>query len=135
VHERVEALTDLSQPRGVFWTDKLKVAVVAKFKDQVQQVHRFFNKCRAGLTMIWKTVFPLNPVPPTFLTLMSNFRNAARVRALVRSQLLAGAETMFAFILSQHPSLDLELIVNADANVRPYYHVIRHPASIIVDRL
>ncbi|KAM0873436.1 hypothetical protein ACQ4PT_038066 [Festuca glaucescens] len=39
VHERVEALTDLSQPHGAFWTNKLKAAVVAKFQDRVQQVH------------------------------------------------------------------------------------------------
>ncbi|KAK1600867.1 hypothetical protein QYE76_017954 [Lolium multiflorum] len=107
VHERVEVLTDLSQPHDVFWINKSKVAVVAKVQDRVQQVHRFFDKCRAGLTMIWKTMFPLNPAPPTLLTLMSNFRNAARVRALVRSQLLAGAEIAFAFVLAQHPSLDL----------------------------
>jgi hypothetical protein len=85
--------------------------------------------------MIWKTMFPLYPVPPTLLTLMLNFMNAARVQALVRSQLLAGAETTFAFVSAQHPSLDLELIVKADANVHPYYHVVRYPASIIVDKL
>jgi hypothetical protein len=135
VHERVEALTDLSQPHDVFWTNKSKAAVVAKFQDRVQQVHRFFDKCRARLTTIWKTMFPFNPAPPMLLTLMSNFRNAARVRSLVQSQLLAGAETTFAFVSAQHPSLDLELIVKADANVHPYYHVIRYPASIIVDKL
>jgi hypothetical protein len=60
--------------------------------------------------MIWKAMFPLNQVPPTLLALMSNFRNAERVRTLVRNQLLAGAETTLAFVLSQHPSLDLEAI-------------------------
>jgi hypothetical protein len=85
--------------------------------------------------MIWKTIFPLNPAPPTLLILMSNFMNAARVRALVRSQPLARAEIAFAFVLAQHPSLDLDLIVKANADVRPYYPVAMHPASIIVDRL
>jgi hypothetical protein len=101
----------------------------------MQQVHRFFDKCQAGLKMIWKTMFPLNPTPPTLLALMSNFRNAARVRTLVRSQLLAGAEIAFAFVLAQHPSLDLELVARADADVNPYLPVVRHPASIIVDIL
>jgi hypothetical protein len=133
VHEKVDALADLSQPHGVFWTNKSKDAVVAKFQDRVQQV--FFDKCHAGLTMIWRTMFPLDPVPSTLLTLMAKFRNAATVRALVRSQLLAGAETTFAFVQAQHPSLHLELIAKFDADVRPYYPVVRYPASIIIDRL
>jgi hypothetical protein len=115
VHEHVEVLIDLSQPHGIFRTNKSKAPVVAKFQDRVQQVHRFFDKCRAGLAMIWNTIFLLNPAPPTPLTLISNFRNAARVRALVRSQLLAGPEIALAFVLAQHPSLELELINKADA--------------------
>jgi hypothetical protein len=135
VHEWVEVLTDLSQAHGVFWTNKSKDVIVAKFQDRVQRVHRFFDKCQAGLKMIWKTMFPLNLAPPTLLALMSNFRNAARVRALVRSQLLAWAKTAFAIVLAHHPSLDLELIAKADADVNQYFPVVRHPASIIVDKL
>jgi hypothetical protein len=128
-------MTDLSQPHGVFWTSKSKAAIVTKFQDRVQQVHQFFDKCRTGMSMIWKTMFPLNPAPPTLLALMSNFRNAAWVQALVRSQLLAGAETALAFVLAQHPSLDLQLIAKADPDVNPYFPVVRQPALIIVDRL
>jgi hypothetical protein len=128
-------LTDLSQAHGVFWTNKSKAAIIAKFQDRVQQVHRFFDKCQAGLKMIWKTMFPLNPAPQTLLALMSNFRNAARVRTLVRSQLLVGVETAFAFVLAQHPSLNLEPIAKADADVNQYFPIIKHPASIIVDKL
>jgi hypothetical protein len=80
-------------------------------------------------------MFPLNPVPPMLLALMSNFRNAERVYALVRNQLLVGAETSFAFVLSQHPSLDLEAIAKADADVSQYFPVVRDPASILVARL
>jgi hypothetical protein len=135
VHERVEALSNLSQFNEVFWSSKSKAATIVKFQDRVQQVHRFFDKCYAGLRMIWKAMFPLNQVPPTLLALMSNFRNAERVRALVRSQLLAGAETTLAFVLLQHPSLDLEAIAKADADVSQYFPVVRDPASIIVARL
>jgi hypothetical protein len=35
VPERVDALTNLSQFNEVFWTDKSKVATVAKFQDRV----------------------------------------------------------------------------------------------------
>jgi hypothetical protein len=53
----------------------------------------------------------------------------------VRSQLLVGAKTTFAFVQAQYPSLDLELISKADADVCPYYPFVRHPASIVIDRL
>jgi hypothetical protein len=110
-------------------------AIIAKFQDRVQQVHQFFDKYHAGLRMIWKTMLPLNPAPQILLALMSNFRNTARVRTLVHSQLLAGAETSFSFVLAQHPLLDLEAIAKADADVNQYFPVIRHLVSIIVDRL
>jgi hypothetical protein len=129
VHERVDALTNLSQFNEVFWIDKSKTATIAKFQGRVQQVHRFFNKCHAGLKMIWKTMFPLNRVPPTLLALISNFKNAKRVRELVRCHLLAGAESAFAFVLSQHPSLDLIAIAQADGNISQFYPVVKtlHP--------
>jgi hypothetical protein len=135
VPERVDALTNLSQFNEVFWTNKSKAATIAKFQDRVQQVHRFFNKCHAGLRMICKTMFPLNRVPPTLLALMSNFRNTEKVRELVRNQLLAGAESAFAFVLSQHPSLDLEAIAQDDGNISQYFLVVKTPASIVVARL
>jgi hypothetical protein len=85
--------------------------------------------------MIWKTMFPLNSVPPTLLTLMSKFSNAEKVCKLVRFQLLVGAETAFAFVLSQHPPLDLESIAQADVDVGQYFSAVKTPSSIIVDRL
>jgi hypothetical protein len=42
----------------------------------------------------------LNRVPPKFLALIINFKNAKKVRELVHNQLLAGAESAFAFVLS-----------------------------------
>jgi hypothetical protein len=92
VHDKVNALTNLSQPHGVFWTDKSKADVVVKFQDRVEQVHGFFDKCRASLAMVWGTMFPLNPLPPMLLALMAKFKDSAKVRTLVRNQLLAGAE-------------------------------------------
>jgi hypothetical protein len=85
--------------------------------------------------MIWKTMFPLDPISPTVLTLMSKFSNAEKVRTLVRSQLLAGAETAFAIVLSQHPSLDLESIAKADVDISQYFPAAREPASIVIPRL
>jgi hypothetical protein len=135
VHERVDALTSLLQFDEVFWTDNPKAVIVAKFQDWVHQVHRFFDKCYTGLRMIWKTMFPLNPVPPTLLTLMSKFSNTKKAHMLVRSQLLAGVESAFSFVLSQHPSLDLEAIATADGDIRQYIHLVKDPASMIAARL
>jgi hypothetical protein len=85
VHELVDALTTLAHFDKVFWKNQSKAATDAKFQDQVQQVHRFFDKCYTGLRMIWKMMFPFNEVPPTLLTLMSKFSNTKKVRKLVRS--------------------------------------------------
>jgi hypothetical protein len=85
--------------------------------------------------MIWKTMFPLNLVPPTLLNLMSKFINAKKVRGLVRTQLLAGDESAFAFVLSQHPLLDLEAIARADGNISQYFPAVKNPASMVAARL
>ncbi|KAK1653247.1 hypothetical protein QYE76_071052 [Lolium multiflorum] len=78
-HERVNALAQLSSLDEVFWKDHLKASTIAKFQDRVQQVHRLFDKCYNGLRVIWKMMFPLNAVPPTLLTLMSEFSNAKKI--------------------------------------------------------
>jgi hypothetical protein len=135
VHERVDALTNLEYFDEVFWKNQSKAATITKFQDRVQQVHRFFDKCYTGLKMIWKTIFPLNEIPPTLLTLMSKFSNAKKVRKLVRCQLLAGAESSFAFVLSKHPSLDLMAIANVDGDVSRFYPAVKVPAFIVIDRM
>ncbi|KAK1631425.1 hypothetical protein QYE76_005740 [Lolium multiflorum] len=57
IHERVNALTQLSSSDEVFWKEHSKASAVAKFQDRVQQVHRFFDKCYKRLRVIWKTMF------------------------------------------------------------------------------
>ncbi|KAK1612202.1 hypothetical protein QYE76_035875 [Lolium multiflorum] len=52
IHERVNALAQLSSLDEVFWKDQSKASTVAKFQDQIQQVHRFFDKCYKGLRII-----------------------------------------------------------------------------------
>ena len=85
MNARVNALTDLSQPHEVFWSDKSKAAVLVQFQDCVEQVCVFFEKCRASLAMVYKMMFPLNPQPEMLLALMANFKNPAEVRLLVRN--------------------------------------------------
>ena len=56
-----------------------------KFQERVEQVHAFFDRCRAVLTMVNQAMFPLNPQPPTLLALLNKFRDAAEIRVLVRN--------------------------------------------------
>ena len=135
VHDKIEAMTNLSQPHSTIWTNRSKAAIVAKFKYRVEQVQGFFDKCHANLAMVWKTMFPLDPAPSTLLALMTRFKNPVRVQALIRKELLAGAELAFAFMLARYPTLDLELIAKADVELQQYYPVARRPASIIVARM
>jgi hypothetical protein len=93
--------------------------------------------------MVWGTLFPFNPLPPTLLALMAKFKNAAEVRALVRNQLIVGAEVVFAFVLARYPTLNLELIANGlplredgePVDLNQYYPLVRNPATIVVDKL
>ena len=135
VHERVNALTHLASLDEVFWRNQSKASTVAKFQDRVQQVHRFVTKCYTGLRVIWKIMFPLNEVPPTLLTLMSKFSNVKKIRGLIRAQLIAGAKSAFALVLSKHPSADLMAIANSDGNVGHIFAKTQIPATIVIDRL
>jgi hypothetical protein len=66
-------------------------------------------------------MFPLNVVPPTLLTLMSEFSNTKKIQNLVRAQLIAGAKAVFALVISFHPSADLLAIANAVGELGPLY--------------
>ncbi|KAM0924759.1 hypothetical protein ACQ4PT_004690 [Festuca glaucescens] len=135
VHDTIEAMTDLSQPKSSIWAYRSKAATVAKFEYRVEKVHYYFDKCHAHLTMVWKTMFPLDPAPLTLLALMTRFKNPATIQALVRKELLAGAELAFAFVLACYPTLDLESIAKANVELDQYYPVARHPTYIIVSRM
>jgi hypothetical protein len=117
------------------WSNRPKVVIVVKFEYRVEKVHYYFDKCHAHLTMVWKTMFPLDPAPETLSSLMTRFRNPARIQSLVRMELLAGAEIAFASVLACHPTLDLESIANANVELNQYYPVARHLAYIVVSRM
>jgi hypothetical protein len=135
IHERVNALTHLASLEEVFWRNQSKASVIAKFQDRVQQVHRFFTKCHTVLRLTWKIMFPLNAVPPTLLALMSEFGNIRKIRRLVRSQLVAGAQSAFALLLSKHPVIDLMAVANADGDVGHLFERAHIPSTIVTDRL
>ncbi|KAK1692687.1 hypothetical protein QYE76_009384 [Lolium multiflorum] len=105
IHERVHALTQLSSSEEIFWRDHSKTPAIVKFQDRVQQVHQFFNKCYRAMRVVWKTMFPLNAVPPTLLTLMSEFGSAKKS------------------------------IASATSDFEELYPKVLAPACVIVDRL
>jgi hypothetical protein len=135
IHERVNALTHLGTLEEVFWRNQSKAPVIAKFQDRVQQVHRFFTKCHTVLRITWKVLFPLNAVPPTLLALMYEFGNVRKIRRLVRSQLVAGAQSAFALLLSKHPAIDLMTVANADGDVGHLFDKVLIPSTIVSDRM
>ncbi|KAK1610102.1 hypothetical protein QYE76_033775 [Lolium multiflorum] len=135
IHERVHALTQLSSSEEIFWREHSKASAVVKFQDRVHQVHQFFDKCYKAMRVVWKTMFPLNAVPPTLLTLMSEFGSAKKVRELVRSQVFAGAKCTLALVLACYPSACLLSIANATGDLEELYPKVLAPAHIIVDRL
>jgi hypothetical protein len=79
--------------------------------------------------------FPLNETPSTLLILMSKFSNVKKIQSLIRSQLIAGAKSAFALVLSRHPSANLMAIANADGNVGHIFAMAKIPAAIAIDRL
>ncbi|KAK1615921.1 hypothetical protein QYE76_021438 [Lolium multiflorum] len=135
IHERVNALTQLSSAEEIFWREQSKASAVAQFQDRVQQVHHFFDKCYKALRVIWRTMFPLNTVPPRLLTLMSEFRNTKKIRDLVRAQVFAGARFTLALVLARYPSANLLTIANAVGDLETLYPKVVLPANIIVDKL
>ena len=80
-------------------------------------------------------MFPLNAVPPTLLTLMSEFSNTKKIRDLVLAQLFAGARLTLALVLVRYPSADLLAIANAVGDLEPLYPKVELPSNIIVNRL
>ncbi|KAK1681130.1 hypothetical protein QYE76_041978 [Lolium multiflorum] len=135
IHERVHALTQLSSAEEIFWREHSKASAVAQFQDRVQQVHHFFDKCYRAMRVVWKTMFPLNVIPPTLLTLMCEFGNAKKIRDLVRAQVFAGARFTLALILARYPSANLLTIANAVGDLETLYPKELLPANIIVERL
>ena len=108
---------------------------MAKFEHRAEKVHYYFDKFDAHLTMVWKTLFPLDQAPETLSALFTRFKSPERIRLLVRKELLAGAELAFASVLACHPSLDLKAIASTGRSLDQYYDVARGPAYSIISRM
>src|SRR3954454_9246778 len=135
VNARLEALNALSESHQVFWRDRSAASLIVRFQDRVEQVQVFFKECRDRLLMILQTMFPLNPAPRSLTELMIHFKTPARVRSMVREQLVSGAEVAFAFVQAEYPTLDLSRISGRSVNLRHWAARVKHPASVVIQKL
>jgi hypothetical protein len=108
---------------------------MAKFEHRAEKVHYYFDKFHDHLSMVWRTLFPLDQAPKTLSALFTRFKTPERIRLLVRKELLAGAELAFASVLACHPTLDLEAIANTNRSLNQYYDVARNPAYTVISRM
>src|SRR4051812_9414013 len=135
VSARLEALSSLSESHQVFWTDKSASSLIVRFQDRVEQVHAFFMKCRDHLLMVVQTMFSLNPHPRSLVELMNEFRTPAKVRGLVREQLVSGAKVAFAFVQAEYLTPDLNRIARRYINLRQWGALVKRPASTVIRKL
>ena len=135
IHEKIEAMADAAHPKHELWSNRPKAVAVAKFEHRAEKVHYYFNKFHAHLTMVWRTLFPLDEAPETLSALFTRFKSPERIRLLVRRELLGGAERALASVLACHPTLDLEAIANTNRSLDQYYDTARNPAYTIISRM
>jgi hypothetical protein len=112
IHEKIAAMTDITHPKCELWSNQSKAVTVAKSEYWAEKVHYYFDKYHAHLSMVWKTMFPLDPAPETLSALFNRFKTPTRIRYLVRKELLGGAELALALVLACHQTIDLESIAN-----------------------
>ncbi|KAK1652591.1 hypothetical protein QYE76_070396 [Lolium multiflorum] len=135
VHERVNALIELSSAEEIFWREHSKASAVAQFQDRVQQVHHFFDKCYKAMRVVWKAMFPLNAVPPTLLALMSEFGNAKEDPGLGARASFCRSQVYTCSCTCPLSFYSLLSIANVTGDLEALYPKVLLPANIIVDRL
>jgi hypothetical protein len=74
IQEKIAMITDISHPKCEFWTNRSKAVTVAKFEYQAEKFIITFIS-----TMVWKTMFPLDPAPETLSALFNRFKTPARI--------------------------------------------------------
>ena len=113
--------------------------ILTLLHDRVKQVESFAKRCREGLAMGQRSLFPLNPAPSTLDGLFSWYRNPRQVRQKVREQLINGAIVALAFVRVHCPNLDIAKICRGlplrgdqRANMQGHYDTVRRPAEDVI---
>jgi hypothetical protein len=135
IHEKIAMMTDITHPKCELWSNQSKTVIVAKFEYRAEKVHYYFDKYHAHLSMVWKSMFPLDPAPETLSAMFNRFKTPIRIRSLVHKELLPGAELAIASVLACHEAIYLESIANTNSRLDQYNPIARHHAYIIVSRM
>ena len=118
VRQRVEALHSASLSTcPSFWRDCDRRLALTLLQDRVGYVHNLIEKFRSTLSAVYKTLFPQNSPVETLGGLWQEFAMPWCVKALVREQTIGGARLAFAFSRAHYPSINLERISGAYANL------------------
>ena len=118
--------------------------VLSLLHDRVKQVQTFAERCRESLTMVQRSLFPLNTVPSTLGGLFNLYRDARYVRQYVHEQLINGAVIALAFIRVHCPCLDITKICRGlpvsaegdpDAHMQQHFDVVLRSAENVIWQL
>ena len=118
--------------------------ILSLLHDRVTQVQSFAERCREGLAMVQRTLFPLNPAPSTLGGLLDWYRNPREVRKYVREQLVNGAIVALSFVRIHCPRLDIAKICRGlplrdgedpRSNMQWHYDAVRRPAENVIRQL
>jgi hypothetical protein len=79
INEKIAVMTDVAHPKHELWSNRSKAVNIAKFEYRVEKVHYYFEKYHAHLSMVWKTMFPLDQAPETLSALFNRFKTPGRI--------------------------------------------------------
>ena len=80
---KIAALSDVK----TFWSDPERRPELVLFHDRLRQFEDFVERCRAALELMYKSMFPLNPVPFGLIALMKKFSFGKAINRCMRAQL------------------------------------------------
>jgi hypothetical protein len=87
------------------------------------------------MKMTWKMMFPLNPIPPSFLALIVNFKTAKKGARIGSQSTSCLSRISFCFCGVAAPFIGLDRIANSGGDVSKFYHDVKVSDSIVIDRL
>jgi hypothetical protein len=79
IHEKIATVTNITHPKCGLWSNRSKVVIMAKFEYRAEKIHYYFDKYHAHLTMVWKTMFSLDPSPETLSALFNRLKTPIRI--------------------------------------------------------
>ena len=95
-----------------FWVHKGEGRVLARMLDRTWRAAFVLEGCRKALWQINKVFFPLGEQPTGLPALLERFRSSRALKEVVFGQLVAGANTAFAYVRLHRPHVPLDRILD-----------------------